>query len=578
MVFKLRHIPIIFVVAAIAVAVWAYTTYDTLMVNDRTTTETSIKDPEHIAIQDIPEVEFSETSDENSSLTPPASSLPNIPEPEDRTSGSSLSEKAKTDLGITEPIVEEQVFYATATPDDTIYPQWYTTAISAPAAWDVSTGSNSTLIAVIDTGYALDHEDLNAAWFINGGEQGTTTATDSCWTGSPQDKQTNECDDDGNGYSDDWRGWDFSNNDNYPQAGDNSVSGATHGTKSSGLVGARGNNSTGVASINWQTQILPIQALFDEGYGYSTDITNAVYYAVEMGADVINMSLGGPYPDSFTRAAIQYAQQNNVIVVASSGNCGINQTDPECIGFPSPGGMGYPARYPETIAVGAITSSDSRASFSSYGPELDIVAPGSGTIRTPSWSSSNETSLYATSSYGTSFSAPIVAGAVGILRAEYPDITKDEVVALMSNSSDKVAGMGSSDWTESYGWGRLNVSTLLDELATYQQQLLKGSGRISSQSNTTTPLLSTNTGHTSASAITGSTTVRTYCVTTPATICQLTLDKVGSATNVVLPSVRSNNQGIAIIEWSKSVASTGSWDATVTANSNTSASERLIIQ
>ncbi len=574
----LKNISFLIIVVLLAVSIWGFTAYDTLMVSQRTPNDTRASDPGDVSVFDLDDVEWIDADEEATGLTPPASQAPAVPTVEERSPGTALSPKALSDLGITEPLLEEQVFYATATPNDTSYPQWYSTLIDAPAAWETSTGDPSTVVAVIDTGYALDHEDLSSAWFINTGEQGTTASGDPCWTGAPQDKQTNGCDDDSNSFVDDWRGWDFANNDNSPQAGENYAPGATHGTKSAGLVGARGDNNTGVAAVNWQTQILPLQALYDQGYGYSTDITGAIYYAVEMGADVINLSLGGPSPDSFTRAAVQYALQNNVIVVASSGNCGINQTDAECVGYPSPGGMGYPGRYPETISVGATTSTDTRASFSSYGTELDIVAPGSGSIRTPTWSTSNGSSLYSTSSFGTSFSAPIVAGAIAVLRAEYPQLTKDEVVALVANGSAKVPGMSGQNRTDEYGYGRLNLANLLDELAEYQRQLLKTGTRIQPQNTQQKPQISSNTGHSSASPITASSTVRTYCVTTPGTLCQLTLLKQNASAQRSFTAQRTNNQGVAVFEWSKSNMSNGIWNARVTANSQNSQNERLIIQ
>ena len=498
------------------------------------------------------------------------------PEPQKRIPGTSLSQRALDDLGLSEPLEYEGIFYTTATPNDPIYPQWYSTIISAPDAWDTSTGSSSTIVAVIDTGYALDHQDLASAWYVNTGEQGMTQNGDNCWTGIAEDKQTNGCDDDNNGYADDWRGWDFSGNDNNVQTATNSSAGNSHGTRSAGLVGARGNNTLGVASINWNTQIMPLQALFDEGFGYSTDITAAIYYAVDNGADVINMSLGGPSPDSFTLAAVQYALRNNVIVVTSSGNCGDQQIADPCIGYTSPGGMGYPARYSETIAVGATTSSDARASFSSWGDELTLVAPGSGTIQTPTWTSSNATSAYSSTSYGTSFSSPIVAGAIAMLKADMPSLSSDEAVAILANSSDKVSGMGGNVWAEQYGWGRLNVDAMLDELETYKTQLLKGAGQIAEQSTTTKPHISTSRAHTVASAVTNSNTARTYCLTTPLTECTFQL-KRGSSSYTIGTQL-TNAQGITIFEWTRGSMPAGGYVATVTANSITSDVEKLIIQ
>lgn len=503
-----------------------------------------------------------------------------IPEPKDRVPGTKLSQKILDDLNIEDPIEEEGIFYALLTPDDSIYPQWYTNSISAPQAWDVTTGSSDVVVAVIDTGYALDHEDLNSAWYVNDGEQGMTQLGEICWSGSPQDKQTNDCDDDNNGYVDDWRGWDFANSDNNPQAGENYAAGATHGTKSAGLIGARGNNGVGVASVNWGSKIMPLQSLFDQGYGFSSDITAAIYYAVDMGADVINLSLGGPSPDTFTRAAVQYALENNVIVIAASGNCGLNQTDAECLGFTSPGGMSYPARYPETIAVGATTSADERASFSSWGPELDLVAPGSGSIQTTSWSVDNQTSLYSTSSFGTSFSAPIVSGSIALIRSQFPDISQNEALALIINSADKVSGMGAADWDEEYGYGRLNVSQLLSELEVYRRQLLKADGQISLQNTQTAPQINTNLGLSNASSITEQNidNVKTYCVSTPKSICSLKLKKSGSTQTVDFGNKLTNNQGIAIFDWEEASVSSGNWQASVTSNGLTSQIETLIVE
>jgi hypothetical protein len=426
----------------------------------------------------------------------------------------------------------------------------------------------------------MDHEELTQSWFVNSGESGTTNPGDNCWNGAPADKQTNDCDDDDNGYDDDWRGWDFSNNDNNPQAGDNYAPGATHGTKSAGLIAGRGDNLVGTASVNWGAQIIPLQGLYDEGFGYSSDIANAIYYATEMGADVINMSLGGPTLDSYTLAAIQYAERNNVIVVAAAGNCGDEQSSSTCSGTPSPGGMEYPGRYAESIAVGATRINDQRASFSSWGSELTLTAPGSGSIATPTWSSSNNINAYDGSSYGTSFSSPIVAGAVALVKGEFPDISKDEVVALLSNSADKVAGMNGENWHEEYGYGRLNVEALLNEVDTYKSQLQKYSGQLSQSNSGIKPSISTNKGHVSSQRILNSDTIITYCVSTPNTDCRLTLDKRNSSAQTNLGVKRTNNQGVATFTWKRSDISSpsGTWDAYLNSNGLRSNLERLFIQ
>jgi subtilisin family serine protease len=113
----------------------------------------------------------------------------------------------------------ERVYRALLVPNDPIYPQWYTDKISAPQAWDVSTGTSAVTIAVIDTGFALDHQDLTGRWATNAAEMGGG-------------KETNGIDDDGNGYIDDWRGWDFAQGDNNPNVGSVDTNGdfVTHGT------------------------------------------------------------------------------------------------------------------------------------------------------------------------------------------------------------------------------------------------------------------------------------------------------------------------------------------------------------
>lgn len=514
-----------------------------------------------------------EASGEPESTAPVNAPKPNEPKGE-------ATEEVIAKLVIDDPNDQKPYYALATTPNDPIYPQWYTTNISAPTAWDISRGSADFTVAVVDTGFALEHEDLNSAWLINTNEQGMTQLSDACWTGVAANKQTNNCDDDENGYIDDWRGWDFSNDDNNSQAGDDSQDGATHGSKVAGLVGARSNNGVGVAAINWNSKIMPLQAMFDEGVGYSIDIAEAIVYAVDNGADVVNLSLGGPSPDSIIRAAMIYANDRNVIVVAASGNCGADQTTPECTGTPSPGGMTYPARYNEAIAVGAVTSTDAIASFSSYGPELDIVAPGSGTIRTPTWTSGNSTTLYSDTSFGTSFASPIVAGLVGVIKSEFPDLSKDEVLALLINGTDKVSGMGSNNRTDIFGYGRIDAEKTLLEIAKYREQLDKTggvAGSLALQDNTP-PLVSSNIGHSSESQITTSSYATTYCVTTPNTPCTLALTKDGTSNTVSLGSKISNAQGIAYWQWSRSdVSSTGTWNAKVTSNSLDSVAESLIV-
>src|SRR3990167_2084306 len=325
-------------------------------------------------------------------------------------------------------VAEQKQYVALITPNDPIYPQWYTDKIAAPAAWDIATGSSSTVVAVIDTGFALNHEDLASRW-ASGGK-------------------------------------DFVNNDNDPSAGTTNPagSGVSHGTATAGLIGAASNNATGVAAINWGARILPLQALDDNGEGTTTDVASAVRYAVDQGAKVINMSLGTASQDPILKTELDYALSRDVVVVAAAGNCGspVSFFLSDCSVV---GQMIYPANYPQVLAVGATDINDNRASFSSYGPNLDIVAPGSGSLITTAWSPSNQTSLYSDSVYGTSFSSPIVAGLAALYRGLKPSASAADTVNAITNNADKVSGMASQNFTNDYGYGRINASRVLSAAA-----------------------------------------------------------------------------------------------------------------
>ncbi|MCG8606413.1 S8 family serine peptidase, partial [bacterium] len=141
--------------------------------------------------------------------------------------------------------------------------------IEAPEAWETQTGSQSIIVGVIDTGIDGDHEDLQANMWINPGESGSG-------------KENNNTDDDGNGFVDDFRGWDFINNDNNP-FDDND-----HGTHVAGTVGAVGDNATGVVGVNWNVALMPLKFLGSDGSGDTGNAVEAIIYGTNMGAKVLN--------------------------------------------------------------------------------------------------------------------------------------------------------------------------------------------------------------------------------------------------------------------------------------------------
>ena len=388
-----------------------------------------------------------------------------------------------------------RVYKTMATPNDPSYNQWWVAPNGMTSVWDTPAGLNPVKIAVIDTGFALSHQELSGRWAINGEEFGaavtenpsdlnctdqsialnrscnniddnfdgildnetgiTTKENPSKLNCTDQslalDKYCNNVDDDDNGLVDDYRGWDFSNFDAKPQAGEINASGSgtTHGTMVAGILGATGNNGFGIAGVNWNASILPLQSIDDDGYGDSYTVGESIYYAADQGADIISLSLGTDSTDSYLRAAILYALDRGAIIVAASGNDGCN-----CIS--------YPANYPEVIAVGALGTDGNPASFSNYGSELDILAPGQ-TITSSYFTAANQTSAYATGS-GTSYATPFVSGLIGHARATQPNATWEELIGAMFENSDRRTLTAASPRSSALGFGVAMASDMLDRL------------------------------------------------------------------------------------------------------------------
>lgn len=383
-------------------------------------------------------------------------------------------------------------------PNDPSANQAWVQAINMPAAWDIPRGSTPTTIAVIDTGFALNHEELQGRFATNAGEQGPTTSEapselnctdkslpldESCnlidddgdgivdnesgpaTEENPSrlnctdqhialDKSCNLIDDDGNGYVDDVHGWDFVHEDNSPQAGesDPNTTGGHHATYVSSTAAATGNNGKGIAGVDWNAKILPIQALDDDGDGNTLAVANGIVYAADQHADVINLSLGADADDPLVHWAVQYAEAAGSVVVAAAGNDGC-------------GCMSYPANYPEALAVGAAFSNGTPASFSSYGPNLDILAPGVN-LYTADWTPSNQTSAYASNISGTSLATPIISGLVSRLKSEQPTATPLQLMAAIAETATRTglpAGVSRSDTT---GFGFVNAAAASQRLAT----------------------------------------------------------------------------------------------------------------
>jgi subtilisin family serine protease/subtilisin-like proprotein convertase family protein/DNA-binding cell septation regulator SpoVG len=297
--------------------------------------------------------------------------------------------------------------------------------IDAPEAWDVSTGSATSpvIVAIIDTGVDYTHPDLAANMWINAGE----VAGDGV-------------DNDGNGFVDDVRGYDFNNNDADPMD-DNG-----HGTHVAGTIGAVGNNGIGVAGIAWNVRIMPVKVFDASGNGFLDTAIRGLNYAVQMGASISNNSYGATgagADDPLFLEAIHNAANFGHIFVAAAGNAG---TDNDAAGF-FPGGFDVD----NILSVAATDRNDQLAYFSNFGATtVDLAAPGVDILST------QPGGKYQTLS-GTSMATPHVTGVVALVRGLHPDWTYHQVIDQVLGSVDYLPSLDGRVATA----GRLNAARAL---------------------------------------------------------------------------------------------------------------------
>jgi subtilisin family serine protease len=266
--------------------------------------------------------------------------------------------------------------------------QWGPQRIDAPNAWDITTGSSTVLVAVTDTGIEYTHSDLSGNYQAGG--------------------------------------YDWVNNDNDP------MDDRYHGTHCAGILGAIGDNSIGIAGMNWNVKMLAEKILDSSGLGTHSNMAKGWIDSVLKGADIISYSGGGS--DSTTKEqAVLFAYNQGVLCVAASGN---NYG----------GSIIYPAAYPEVIAVGAIDSSDDLASYSNVGPEQELVAPGSDINST--WIGNDYNSIS-----GTSMACPHVSGVAALMMAINPDLDSEEIRCILQETAEDIGLTGNEQ-----GYGLVNAS------------------------------------------------------------------------------------------------------------------------
>ncbi|MFN3683716.1 MAG: S8 family serine peptidase [Fimbriimonadaceae bacterium] len=291
----------------------------------------------------------------------------------------------------------DYLFEPQATPNDPQFPnQWHLAKIQAPQAWDLSKGSQQVVIAIIDSGVDPNHPDL-APKLVPGWNVLNGT---SSWA-------------DDNG----------------------------HGTAVAGTAAAATNNAAGVAGVAWDCRIMPVKAAGADGYASSSSLYNGLVWAADNGARVANLSFKVT-DNSFVTMGMQHFVSRGGVVTVSAGNDSAQATTPD---------------NPNCLTVVATDSADQKTSWSAYGSNVDLSAPGSSILTTSrgggyaSWA-------------GTSFSAPIVAGAAALLFAANPALTPQDVMQLLKQNADDLGVAGPDNV---YGYGRLNVRRAL-EAATAQ--------------------------------------------------------------------------------------------------------------
>ena len=320
--------------------------------------------------------------------------------------------------------------------------QYYLKQISAYRAWDITRGDSSIVIGITDSGVRLTHQDLRQQIKHNYADP------------------INGLDDDADGYVDNFTGWDLANNDNDPGYDIRII----HGSLVAGVSSARSDNGIGIAGLGNRCRFLPLNIYPNTAAGNFAGV-EAVIYAADHNCKVINMSWGAPGGYSrYEQDAMTYAAVNrDAVLVAAAGNTNADL-------------LFYPASYDHVLSVSGVGSTDQKSPNATFSHRIDLVAPGLSILTTQGYHTVSGGGV-ADNDYvavgGTSFAAPLVAGAAALVRWQFPQFTAAQVAAQLRQTTDNIDVLpANAAWVSRLGTGRLNVLRALTQPARQEARVL----------------------------------------------------------------------------------------------------------
>ncbi|HOV92345.1 MAG TPA: S8/S53 family peptidase [Candidatus Kapabacteria bacterium] len=346
------------------------------------------------------------------------------------------------------------LYYECEIPNDTRYSeQQHLVQMMCPAAWDIHKGENNpVLVGINDSGVDWKHPDLVNNLYQNLGEDADGDGyvieyIDGQWQFDPGD--VNGVDDDGNGFADDFVGWNF-----YPDDGSTvndpwASTANQHGTHVAGISAGSTNNNFGIASISWNVKFLPTKHGSNAGLTYIYNAFDGIKYLAEMGADVINCSWGGGGYSQAGQDIMNYAYSLGTVIIAAAGN---NNSQ----------ALFYPAAYKNVVSVSSVASTDKKAYYSNYGYYVDIAAPGGDAYVDGGILSTIPGNSYA-KFQGTSMASPQITGMYALLKSYLPATSNEALIRRMLGNTDKIDSINPS-YVGKLGYGRVNAyKTLLQD-------------------------------------------------------------------------------------------------------------------